>query len=76
MPQDCLRKGLVPDNHQSLVQVVLRPHRCRGLRGFFFGGTDTEWNGGQAFRHVMLFRRFLGSNLGQLCQILRDFEEQ
>lgn len=42
----------------------------------FYGGTDTQWNRGQAFRHVTFFKMFLGSDFGQLHQISRDLEEQ
>lgn len=42
----------------------------------FYGGTDTQWNRGQAFRHITFLKMFLGSDFGQLHQISRDLEEQ
>lgn len=77
VPQDCLSKGPVPESRQSRsggAEASQMPW-AEGSE-VFYGGTDTQWNRGQAFTHVTFFKRFLGSDFGQLHQISRDLEEQ
>lgn len=76
VPQNCLRKG--PKEPPKSCSGGAEASQVLWTEGseVFFGGTDTQWNRGQAFRHIMVFKRFLGFNFDQLCQISRDLEEQ